>query len=97
MVKVGEAQVNQIYTMVKPDQTNITFSTYTSNNKEPTYTTDEGCICLGKLTLDMPDTTKGMNRCAKVNMTFSGTEIVVTAVDKDNPKKVVSTTVDFLG
>lgn len=70
---------------------------YTSNNKEPTYTTDEGCILLGKFTLDMPDTSRGMDRGAEVHMTFSGTEIVVTAVDKHDPTKVVSTTVDFLG
>lgn len=97
LVKVGEAQVNQNYMVSEPDQTGMSFFIYTSNNNEPTYTTDEGCICLGILTLDMPDTTKGMNRGANVHMTFSGTEIVVTAVDKDNPQKVVSTTVDFLG
>lgn len=97
LVKVGEPQVNQNYTVAEADQTAIGFSIYTSNNKEPTYTTDEGCIRLGKLTLQMPDTSKGKNRGANVHMTFSGTEIVVTAVDQDDPEKVVSTTVDFLG
>lgn len=87
----------QNYTVAEPDQTSITFSIYTSNNKEPTYTTDEGCTRLGNLILDMSDTSKGMNRGASVYMTFSGTEIIVTAVDKDNSKNVVSTTVDFLG
>lgn len=97
MVYVGESQVNQNYTVAEKDQTSITFSIYTSNNKEPTYTTDEGCIRLGNLTLDMPDSSKGMNRGASVHMMFSGTEIIVTAVDRDDSKKVVSTTVDFLG
>ncbi|XP_052696765.1 heat shock 70 kDa protein 12B-like [Crassostrea angulata] len=97
LVKVGKPQVKQNYHVVAPDQNRISFSIYTSNNKEPTYTTDEGCALLGKLTLHMPDTTKGMNRGANVHMTFSGTEILVTAVDQDNPEKAVTTTVDFLG
>lgn len=97
LVKVGKAQVNQYFTVLEPNQTAIKFDIYTSNNKEPTYTTEEGCTLLGTLTIDKPDTTKGINRGANVHMTFSGTEIVVTAVDRDDPKKIVSTTVNFLG
>lgn len=97
MVNVGESQVIQNYTVAEPDQTSITFSIYTSNNKELNYTTNKGCIRLSKLIHDMSDTSKGMNRGASVYMTFSGTEIIVTAVDKNNSKKVISTTVDFLG
>ncbi|XP_052674336.1 heat shock 70 kDa protein 12A-like [Crassostrea angulata] len=96
-VKVGEPQVKQNYRVIAPDQKIITFHVFTSNKKEPTYTTDEGCTHLGKLTIDMPDISKGINRGANVHMVFSGTEIAVTAVDRDNPKSVVSTTVDFLG
>lgn len=97
LVKVGEPQVSRNYTVINPESTSVGFNIYTSNDKEPTYTTEEGCTRLGYLTLDMPDTTKGMDRGASVHMTFSGTEIVVTAVDKDDPEKIVSTTVDFLG
>eukprot|EP00105_Crassostrea_gigas_P004833 XP_011418178.1 PREDICTED: heat shock 70 kDa protein 12A [Crassostrea gigas] len=97
LVKVGEPQVSKKYAVVKPDQTEIDFEIYISNNTDPTYTTEKGCTHLGKLTFNLPDTTKGMDRGAHVHMTFSGTEIVVTAVDQDDPDKVVSTTVDFLG
>nr|XP_034302783.1 heat shock 70 kDa protein 12A-like [Crassostrea gigas] len=97
IVEVGEPQVKQTYVVVEPDQTKIGFEIYTSNNKEPTYTTDEGCTYLGKVTIDMPDTSKGMDRGATVHMTFSGTEITVTAVDKDDPERAVTTKVDFLG
>lgn len=83
--------------MVAPNQTLIIFSIYTSEKKEPAYTTDEGCTHLGKLPIDMPDISEGINRGVNVHMVFSGTEILVTAVDQDNPKSVVSTTVDFLG
>lgn len=87
IVEVGEPQVKQTYDVTEPDQTSIGFKVYTSNNKEPTYTTDEGCTYLGTLTIDMPDTSKGMDRGATVHMTFSGTEIAVTAVDRDNPER----------
>ena len=97
VIKVGELQVKQDYTVVKADQTKMTFPIYTSNEREPTYTTDATCTRLGTITIDLPDTTKGMDRGAFVSMTFSGTEITVTAVDKDNPTKSVSTNVDFLG
>lgn len=97
IVEVGEPQVKQTYYVTEPDQTSIGFKIYTSNNKEPTYTTDEGCTYLGTLTIDMPDTSKGLDRGATLHMTFSGTEIAVTAVDRDNPERAVTTTVDFLG
>lgn len=97
LVKVGEPQVNQNYIVTEPDQEALIFSVYTSDKKEPTYTTEEGCTLLGQISLDMYDTSNGLDRGAQVHMTFSGTEIVVTAEDKDDPENVVSTTVDFLG
>ncbi|XP_078325401.1 heat shock 70 kDa protein 12A-like [Crassostrea virginica] len=96
-IKVGEPQVKRKYSVVNANQKNIIFQIYTSNERNPTYTTDVGCTSLGKLTLDMPDTSKGTDRGALVHMTFSGTEITVTAVDKDDATKIVSTNVDFLG
>ncbi|XP_078325404.1 heat shock 70 kDa protein 12A-like isoform X1 [Crassostrea virginica] len=97
LVKVGEPQVKQGYSVTTPDSTTISFGIYTSNDKEPTYTTDVGCTRLGTLTLDMPDISKGKNRGADVYMTFSGTEIIVTAVDQNDPKRIVAINVDFLG
>lgn len=96
-VEVGEPQKKHRYVVLRPNQTYLEFEIYTSNNKEPTYTTDEGCTYLGKVTIDMPDTSKGLDRKAIVHMTFSGTEIAVTAVDRDNPERAVTTKVDFLG
>lgn len=97
IVEVGEPQVKQTYTLINPDQTSLNLEIFTSNNREPTYTTDMGCTYLGKLTIDMPDTSMGTNRGVIAHMTFSGTEIAVTAVDRDNPKRAVTTNVDFLG
>lgn len=89
--------MKQTYTLIDPDQTRLNLEIFTSNNREPTFTTDMGCTYLGKLTIDMPDTTKGTNRGVIAHMTFSGTEIAITAVDRDNPKRAVTTNVDFLG
>lgn len=97
IIEVGEPQVKQIFNVAEPGEKGITFKIFTSHNKEPTYTTDIGCTHLGTLTIDMPDTSKGVDRGAIFHMTFSGTEIAVTAVDKDNPERVVTTKVDFLG
>lgn len=97
IVEIGEPQVKITYTVINPNQTAIEFNIYTSHNKEPTYVTDEGCTRLGTFTIDMPDTSKGIDREVDTYMTFSGTEIVVTAVDPDNPERAVKTTVDFLG
>ena len=97
LIKVGEPQVKKHYVVSERRQNKINFDIYTSTEKEPTYTTDISCTRLGTLILHMPDTSKGMNRGAFVYMIFSGTEITVTAVDKDDPTKTVSTSVDFLG
>lgn len=97
MVKVGEPQVNKNYNVAEPDQETLSFSVYTADKKEPTYTTEEGCKLLGVISLDMADTSKGIDRGANVHMTFSGTEIVITAEDQDDPENLVLATVDFLG
>ncbi|XP_022290110.2 heat shock 70 kDa protein 12A-like [Crassostrea virginica] len=96
-LKIGQLQEKRAYTVCEPDQTEITFPIFCSKIKEPTFTTEPGCHNLGKLTLAMPDISKGMDRGANVYMTFGGTEIKVTAVDEHDPNKTVSATIDFLG
>lgn len=60
------------------------FLIYILNNNELVYIKDEGCICLGKLFFYMLDMIKGMNWGVNVYMRFSGIEIVVIVVDKDD-------------
>lgn len=86
-VDVGKSQGNKTYTVVEPHQQKMNFLVYTSNVKNPKFITDECCTRLGNIFIDMPDTSNGMDRGAMVNMTFRGTEFVVTAVEKDNPLK----------
>lgn len=73
------------------------FNVYILNNKELMYIIDEGCIFLGKFIFDMFDILKGMNWGVNVYMIFSGIEIIVIVVDKNNFKKVILIIVDFFG
>lgn len=95
-IHIGESQDSREYEVVTPDQTAIDLVLYASPIKNPKYVTDIGCQRLGKFTMELPDTTKGLDRGVKVHMTFSGTEIEVTATDKDTGRSV-KTVIDFLG
>lgn len=96
-LEMGEPQKERLYTICEPEGKRLEFEIFCSIVEQPTFTTDLGCHFLGKLILDMPDISKGTDRGANVSMAFGGTEIKVTAVDKDDHEKIVSTTVDFLG
>jgi molecular chaperone DnaK (HSP70) len=95
-INIGEPQDSRWYTVLTADQTAITFPIYTSPITTPKFVTDVSCQRLGTLSIELPDTTKGRDRGAYVQMTFSGTEIEVNATDKDTGKSV-KTVVDFLG
>ena len=95
-VNVGEKQTQKEYTVVRSDQTSIDIPIYASEKRDPVYTTELGCMRLGNVSVDMPDTRRGMNRGVLVSMTFSGTEIEVEAVDRDTKVKE-RVVVNFLG
>ncbi|XP_056014931.1 heat shock 70 kDa protein 12B-like isoform X2 [Ostrea edulis] len=95
-IHVGESQVSQRYGVLKPNQTTMLFNLYASTIQNPKFVTDISCQHLGKFTIELPDTTKGLDRHVEVNLTFSGTEIEVTATDIDTGRSV-KTVVDFLG
>lgn len=95
--EIGKPQEVQTYTICEPNGKLLNFAIFCSVIKEPKFTTDLGCHLLGELTLDMPDISKGKDRGANVCMTFFDSEIKITAVDKDDQEKSVSTYVDFLG
>ncbi|XP_062597459.1 heat shock 70 kDa protein 12A-like [Saccostrea cucullata] len=92
---VGEPTTSQTYVPQNPDQKTIGFTIFTSPCKNPKFTTDQGCRCVGYLRLYMPETSKDTEKEVDVQMTFSGTEIEVSAIDKIT-KKAVKTSVDFL-
>ena len=95
-VNVGEAQVEQIYSPVRENQTAMDFEMFASTRSNPSFVDEDGCFKLGRFTIDMPDTTGGLDRKVEARMIFGGTEIEVETVDKTTGK-VSKGRADFLG
>ncbi|KAL5012748.1 hypothetical protein ScPMuIL_011299 [Solemya velum] len=93
-VRAGESQQEQPYTSIHPNDRQLTVDVFASTQPDPKYTTDDGCVKLGTLTLDMPVTKK--DRGVKVQMFYSGTEIGVRAKDEISGETTESK-FDFLG
>ncbi|KAK3607273.1 hypothetical protein CHS0354_002894 [Potamilus streckersoni] len=78
-------------------QTDISFEIYCSDKKSPMYITDEGCIKLGQITVLVLDMSVPIyQREFVLSMSFSGTEIEVSAKEK-RTGRCTKTTVNFLG
>ena len=94
-IKTGEKKQFSLAPLYK-DQTRISFSFFGSSNPNVEYTTDPGVgSILGKMTVDSPDTTKGIDRSIKLILHFGGTEIKATAVD-DTSGNTAVVYLDFL-
>lgn len=88
--ETGQTATLEVYP-VEAETTEMGIDVYTSDKPDPRYTTDSGCVKLGRLVVHMPDTTNGLNRRADVTMTMGSTEIVVQGkmMPDGNPTKVV--------
>jgi molecular chaperone DnaK (HSP70) len=95
LVKVGEAQVQRTYYPVNKSQTAIGFSIYASDLMNPQFT-DQGCTYVGNMSVDLQDHDGDLSRAVLVSLTFSGTEIVVNAIDKKTGNET-NASIDFLG
>ncbi|XP_021349317.1 heat shock 70 kDa protein 12A-like [Mizuhopecten yessoensis] len=84
------------YYVVHAFQTVMRFNIYISPHPSPKYVTDEGCECIGSLVIEMPDTSKGLNRGADAQFTFGGAEIEVQVKDRDSAEERVAY-LNFLG
>ncbi|XP_060582170.1 heat shock 70 kDa protein 12B-like isoform X2 [Ruditapes philippinarum] len=94
-VKVGEPQVWRTYSPQYKSQKQMSFSVCASDKPNPIYT-DEGCIHIGTLQIDLDDHDGALDREVLVAFTFSGTEIVVQAKDRKTGNESF-VAVDFLG
>ncbi|XP_033725358.1 heat shock 70 kDa protein 12A-like [Pecten maximus] len=95
-VHFGTSSVTKSFSVISSNQTSISFGIYASTSDNPMYTTDDSVQEIGELVLDMPDTSRGLDRGAKVTMYFGGSEIEVKAVDKHSGNEI-RVRVDFLG
>ena len=87
-VAVGVPQTSQRYSPDEADTTSEEIVIYASSKENPMYITDYGCLKIGSVTIPLPDTSKGLNRCIEVKMTFSSTELEVTATNVDTGETV---------
>ncbi|KAJ8297603.1 hypothetical protein KUTeg_024134 [Tegillarca granosa] len=69
--------------VLEPDEKYMTFLFYATEKQNPMYVTDPGCQLIGKITIDMLDISKGLDRGADVSMSFGGTKLEVEAKDRD--------------
>ena len=94
-VAVGEIQKEEYYNPLYKDQPNISFHVFASDAKDPKYT-DEGCVQIGQVTLDISDVPGDMEREIAVNLTFGESEIKVKAREIKTGKEVIAKC-NFLG
>jgi molecular chaperone DnaK (HSP70) len=95
IVKVGESQISKNYKPPHRDQTSLVFNIYASEMKDPKYT-DVGCKFVGNMIIELTDHDGDLSREVEVSLTFSGTEIEVTAHDVKTGK-LEKASIDFLG
>ena len=86
--------VKKMYTPLHANDTQLTFGFYVAKNPECKFITDEGVTKIGSVTVNSPDTSKGLSRNIEVTMHFGGTEIVATAIDISSGS-TAQTTLDF--
>ncbi|XP_071125378.1 heat shock 70 kDa protein 12A-like [Mytilus edulis] len=79
---LGETVTHDVFPL-RPNMTEMTLNLYQTNERNPTYTTDKGCEEIGKIRVEMPDTSKGMDRQVIVSLTFGDTELIVEGKDNE--------------
>ncbi|XP_060578823.1 heat shock 70 kDa protein 12B-like [Ruditapes philippinarum] len=94
IVKCNEPQVEKSYKTRNKFQSAVDFDIFATEQCNPRYTTE--CTLIGKLEIDLPEPEEQPGRRIKVSMTFSGTEIIVKAVDEKTGKNW-SVFINFLG
>ncbi|KAL5019199.1 hypothetical protein ScPMuIL_004921 [Solemya velum] len=81
-VRCGQWQKEQEYLPNTPSQKSIDFEIFASENKNPQYVDEPGCIKLGRIEIPLPDTTGGRDRRVGFQMCYSGTSLSVKARNK---------------
>ena len=83
VVRVGEKRNFPNYQPTTASQTSVCFDFYNSTNPNAKYTTDDAVgPSIGKVTVESPDISKGTDRKFDLCVTFGGTEIKATAIDR---------------
>ncbi|KAL3879869.1 hypothetical protein ACJMK2_032146 [Sinanodonta woodiana] len=102
-VEIGEfvalhvATTEYGYLPSSESQSAIGFKIYASTQKSPMYVTDDGCVKLGNVSVNILDKTVPRGeRSVYFSMTFGGTEIEVTARE-ERTGNITKAIINFLG
>ncbi|KAL3879594.1 hypothetical protein ACJMK2_031883 [Sinanodonta woodiana] len=102
-VEIGESVALNVATKAESfiptteSQSSVGVEIYASTHKSPMYVTDDGCLKLGYVSVNILDKSVPRDeRCVLVSMTFGGTEIEVTATE-ERTGTITKATVNFLG
>ncbi|KAL3879867.1 hypothetical protein ACJMK2_032144 [Sinanodonta woodiana] len=102
-VEIGESVALHVattehgYIPTRESQNSVGFTIYASTQKSPMYVTDDGCVQLGYVIVNILDKSVPRDqRSVCFSMTFGGTEIEVTAREK-RTGNVTKAIVNFLG
>lgn len=93
-VKTGEV-ISKVYNPARNDSKRLVIKVFASSRKDPEFVTDDGCWCLGKLVVDLPDTSNNADLDIEERMVFGETELRVDAVEPISGK-TFSARFDFL-
>lgn len=94
-VMIGETVTHEVYPL-RPDMTEMTLNLFQTDDKNPIYTTDAGCTEIGKIKVEMPNISKGMERRVDVSLIFGDTELIVEGLDTETGKKSPCVHLDLL-
>lgn len=93
---VGCDEVREhIFNPVSSDQTEISFSFFSTERLNAKYVDEWGMDQIGSFTVQSPDTTKGLDRSIRLEIKFGFTEMQATATDIES-KQTQSIKLDFL-
>ncbi|KAM9471673.1 heat shock 70 kDa protein 12A-like [Salvelinus alpinus] len=92
---VGCDEVRQhTFTPISSDQTEISFSFFSTERLNAKYVDEWGMEQIGSFTVHSPDTTKGLDRSIRLEIKFGFTEMQATATDMES-KETQSIRLDF--
>lgn len=97
LLKYGEPQSERTYRPLTSTQDYVDVNVFATDTKDPLYVSDKCCKQVGKVKVTVRDMSVPLSkRTLLVTLTFSGTEIEVTAKEKSTGK-VTSAKANFLG
>ena len=80
-VNIGDFSRTQRLVLNRSKQRVVSVPVYASIHRQPRYTTDDGCACLGKLVVKVPDDLEG-KATVLIRMTLLGSNVLVEGVDE---------------